>query len=598
MKRHTTWLFVLGVGSLVGLAGIYSRLTSIDTIQHLAITDTIRQLEAQDTRWNENALRIRLSLNTHYDDLARPIATMNQMADHLLALFFKLEGVDGLKQGLAEYKALSLEKVEVMEQFKGANAILSNSLRFLPLAIQEAQTAQMASGSNANIVAQLNLLKDQLLEYNLLGQLSARDAATNTLQWLREQLNASSIEQRSLPLTIVLNHAQTILRQKARADEQLETLLALPTAEHLANLLRNYSDFHQARVAQTEAMGPPLVGLAGLLTLGLLFVGYRLQRSYFALDIANERLSHINEELEERVQIRTQELTKALHDLKESETQLIQSEKMASLGQMIAGVAHEINTPLAYTRSNIALMAEQLPQVAGVVEHAAKLDERDEAAGPVSQLIQLLERLGPMTEEAKALHEDGLVEEMVELSQVCLQGLDSIAQIVKSLKDFSRLDRERIENVDLNKGLEDVLLIANNALKQKAEVIRDLAPLEMVRCAPSQINQVFLNLIMNAAQALPESGGTITLRSLDLGDKVQIQIADNGKGIPAEILQKIFDPFFTTKPVGQGTGLGLSIVYKIIQSHSGEIRVESTVNVGTCFTVTLPKNAPSQRVAA
>ncbi len=603
MKLRTTLLFAVGVSGLVGLVGLYSRLTTIDSAQHLAITDYLRQLDAQDTRWNENALRIRLSLNTHYDDLATPIATMTRLADDLNGLLGQLDGQTALQQQLADYQQLTAEKVDLMEQFKGANAILSNSLHFLPRAIQDAQTAQLAASGNAGVVTLLSTLKDQLLEYNLLGQDTAQAAAAATWEQLRQQLAAQGGGQRSAALNIALNHARAILQQKARIDDQLDALLALPTGAKLGQLLTDYSAFHQQRVAQTEALGPPLIGLAALLTLGLLLVGYRLQRSYRALDRANAQLSQMNEALEERVQERTRELSQTLAELRESEAQLIQSEKMASLGQMIAGVAHEINTPLAYTRSNISLMAEQLPQVAALVAQAAQLDEAGVGDGPVGQMLALLHRLDPLSREAKALQEDGLLEEMVELSQVCLQGLDNIAGIVKSLKDFSRLDRDRLETVDLNRGLADVLVIANNALKQKAHLVQDLAPLPAVRCAPSQINQVFLNLVMNAVQALPEPvdgqpSGTLTLTSRDLDDRVQIQVHDTGKGIPEAHLSKIFDPFFTTKPVGQGTGLGLSIVYKIIQAHGGQIQVESTVGVGTCFTVTLPKHAEIQRVAA
>lgn len=184
---------------------------------------------------------------------------------------------------------------------------------------------------------------------------------------------------------------------------------------------------------------------------------------------------------------------------------------------------------------------------------------------------------------------------MQELLQASLSGLDQIREMVLSLKDFSRLDRKKVDRVNLNDGLESTLSIAHNSLKYKAKVIKYYGDIPLVTCAPSQINQVFLNLLVNAAQAI-EGEGTITITTRVKGKHVEVAITDTGKGIPDDVLPRIFEPFFTTKEVGEGTGLGLAISYQIVEQHGGTLTVESAVGHGTCFTVSLPVTPPSEMV--
>jgi signal transduction histidine kinase len=177
-----------------------------------------------------------------------------------------------------------------------------------------------------------------------------------------------------------------------------------------------------------------------------------------------------------------------------------------------------------------------------------------------------------------------------------LSGLDQISDMVKSLKDFSRLDQRKVENSDLNKNLDSVLVIANNTLKGKVEVIKHYGNIPLISCSPSQLNQVFLNLIVNAAQAI-ENHGAITIETFVEDDLVHIVVEDNGKGIPSDVVPRIFDPFFTTKEIGKGTGLGLSIAYKIVEQHGGNIKVKSEVNKGTQFIVSIPVGCPTSSQA-
>lgn len=289
--------------------------------------------------------------------------------------------------------------------------------------------------------------------------------------------------------------------------------------------------------------------------------------------------------LEDRLMARNDSLAQSLNRLQESQAQLVQSEKMASLGQMVAGLAHEINTPLGYVRNNVELARSafgQLSEMQAVFDSLVVLLQSPQADDAALQ--QAFTRAMAVREQAAA----GFApEDMEALFADTMYGLEQISDLVINLRNFSRLDRSAVVNVDINQCVESTLLIAHNLLKHKVEVIRDLGELPPVTCAPSQINQVLLNLVSNAAQAI-EDRGRIRISTVCHGGFVHVLVKDDGKGIRAENLERIFDPFFTTKPVGEGTGLGLSISYKIVRDHGGHIRVKSQPGKGTAFCVSLP----------
>lgn len=286
--------------------------------------------------------------------------------------------------------------------------------------------------------------------------------------------------------------------------------------------------------------------------------------------------------MEQQLAGRSRQLAKAYNELKSSQSQLVQSEKMASLGQMVAGVAHEINTPLGYVHNNIELFLERQRQQAAALDGYALLLRLIESGTSSEEVLaQQLERVRQMHAELG----DGTETEA--LLGDTLYGIGQIAELVTSLKNFSRVDRTMTDDVDINDCLETTLKIAHNSLKHHVTVIRQYGDIPLVNGMPSKLNQVFLNLITNAAQAI-EQQGRLLLRTYAENDYLHVVIEDSGKGIPAAVLPKIFDPFFTTKPVGQGTGLGLAISYRIIQEHGGDIRVASREGVGTRFVIRLP----------
>lgn len=293
-----------------------------------------------------------------------------------------------------------------------------------------------------------------------------------------------------------------------------------------------------------------------------------------------------NKELEEnRIQI---EATN--RQLRETQTALVQGEKMASLGQMVAGLAHEINTPLGYVKNNIEMMIGNQQTINDAVEQYRKL--LDMLVNGVEEgLEQTVTDLANLSTE---LEKNTVLEDSKTMLSQALVGTERIQELIKNLREFSRLDEADLSRVDLNSALDATLVIANNIIKKTAVVKKDYQPNLMAECYPAQYNQVILNLLTNAAQAI-ESQGTITIRTYkEPGnpDMAVVKISDTGKGIPRENLAKIFEPFFTTKKIGEGTGLGLSISYKIIEKHGGSLKVESEVGRGTDFFVRIPVAQP------
>lgn len=297
--------------------------------------------------------------------------------------------------------------------------------------------------------------------------------------------------------------------------------------------------------------------------------------------------------MDQQLADRNREVAAAYRRLKSSQAQLVQSEKMASLGQMVAGVAHEINTPLGYVKNNITLAQDMLQRMQTLlVAHESLLEllTGDEAADEA----MIHHQLATVTELRSHFYDSYQLEEIEPLFEDTLYGIEQISEIVVNLKNFSRLDQAAVDNVNLNQCIDSALLIAKNVLKHKVEIIKDYGTLPPISCSPSQLNQVFLNLLTNAAQAIAERG-KITIKTYADAQYVYASIRDTGKGIAKDSLKKIFDPFFTTKPIGEGTGLGLSIVYKIIQDHQGSIGVASEVGVGTRFVIRLPQQKTPSR---
>ena len=270
-----------------------------------------------------------------------------------------------------------------------------------------------------------------------------------------------------------------------------------------------------------------------------------------------DHLRHHAEELEKEVAARTL-------DLRNSQAQLVQQEKMAALGRLVAGIAHEMNTPIGTITSNADTLRRSLDKLSSTLE-SDEVPESVRALRPLKQVLMVLEDIARINQLA----------------------CERIVSIVSSLRNFARLDEAELKTADLHEGIESTLTLVHHELKNRIELHKDYGEIPAIRCHPNQINQVFMNLLVNASQAI-DGKGTITIRTFREGDIVNVQFSDSGVGIPPDNLARIFDPGFTTKGVGVGTGLGLSICFKIAQDHGGSIDVKSEVGRGSTFTVQLP----------
>ncbi len=316
------------------------------------------------------------------------------------------------------------------------------------------------------------------------------------------------------------------------------------------------------------------------------------------LQKAYKEIKTWNQKLELRVEEQTRELREAYDHLKRTQAQLLQNEKMASIGQLATGIAHEINNPVAFVSSNLNMLGEYLKDLRTFIDQnrqvmdSLKQVEDSPASGIQSNrngvghatVQNLVNRMNQLTDK---LDINFLMEDLNDIVDESQSGLSRVRDIVQDLKDFAHVDQAEFQFADLNNGIEKTLHLVWNEIKYKATVEKDYGDIPQIFCMPRQLNQVFMNVLVNAAQAI-EKEGLIRIKTCSDETNIMIEISDNGCGIPEENLPKIFDAFFTTKPVGKGTGLGLSISYNIIRKHGGDIRVQGKVGQGTTFFITLP----------
>ena len=574
--RHML-LAVIAVALIAALAFLYDKTQAVDLRERNEIAALLRELRDIDGRWDIDVMRERIELNANQQAAPNRAAAARKALAGLQAALPRADSA-ALSEGLPGLTQALREKAELVEKYKGESAGAKDALR--ALLAGAAALGDEAGASRKTDARQLEQALDRLVaaveQYYWLG----KDAPAMSLEMaagrVQDAAAAAGVGARD-QATAIANAVQLLLKHKPAEEDLYLKVSSLSSGPRLDNMSFAFNRELEATLQLKELFRVYLLAYAAALLLGVGYLGVRLKAA--------------NEGLERRVAERTRELSEALRHLKESEAQLIQSEKMSSLGQMVAGVAHEINTPLAYVKNSLGSVNDRLPSISAAIEQSEKLLQLLGAGNinPEDLNLQFAQTSALLSQ----LKQQGVLPELAGLVKDGLYGTGEMAEIVGNLKDFSRLDRSKVASFNLNDGLNSSLGLARHMLKS-VNVKRRFGEIPSITCAPSQINQVFLNLITNAAQALPAANGEITLSTRAEAEGVVVEIADNGKGIPADILPKIFDPFFTTKEAGKGTGLGLSISYKIVEQHGGRIKVDSEVGKGSKFTVWLPAKPPAE----
>ncbi len=556
----------LALALALGVLGYLTRQTQIEPLDlglYSSRVETLRRISEVEADLERELATARLNLDadwTRLGKLGQQILALEQTAATGQS---SVIGIDaGIDASLHNFLAATDQKMQLAQDSQQQLRDLISRFKDLRESAARILAVVLPTQSSA-LRQQIGDLLDAATTYTVESVPANGEALDSLMQTI--QSNAQTLEPSARAALLAFTESARQLRASRDALQlQTKRMAEVPLPQSLQSLLADYSEHYRAQEASVSRYRMILAIYAASLLLVFAVLGLRLRGSFLELDGINAQLQDTNANLENMVASRTQELSKALDDLRMNEAHLIQSEKMASLGQMVAGLAHEINTPLAYVRSNVETVRGSL---GGLRRVAGAHPDAEESFSESDSLL------------ADADY-----------------GLGQIADLVMGLKNFARVDRSQSELFDVNEGLDTAIKICGNQLKNRIQVEREYADLPRIHGAPSQINQVFLNILTNSAQAI-EGEGQIQVRTRDAGAHVEISIRDSGCGMDAQTRTHIFEPFFTTKDVGQGTGLGLAIVFRIVEDHRGSIRVESAPGEGTEFIICLPK-AGSPRCAA
>jgi two-component system, NtrC family, sensor kinase len=584
LKSHRGALMALGAAILLAaLVFLFAKTAGIDFRQDAQALSLLREMRDLDSHWDDDAARM---VNDFKGAPAQ--ADFAAMMGRVLAEVERSVTRDAFRKELAQLRAGLTEKEREFKSLRDAHGRTLAAARAFDqdLATLErlgAARANARPGGRVGVAAGAEQLR---------GDIPRRLETFNARSPAMEQ-RVATLRQEALATDPALGESaaaaqaagRSFLEARAAEEAAWRKLSFLTLGGRIELSARTLAKSIEATLDEKERWRVYLFFYAAALLIVIGYLGMKVAHT-------QNELRRANEELEHRVAERTRDLSQTLKRLKESEAQLVQSEKMSSLGQMVAGVAHEINTPLSYVKNSVATARDRMPVLRDALARAERLLEllRRESPDPG----ELQEAFDGLQDKLERIKRDHVIEDLDALTRDGLHGIEQIVELVANLRNFSRLDRSKVASFNVNEGVRATLLIAGSSLR-KIDIERHLGDVPSITCSPSQVNQVLLNLLNNSAQAMDKPRGRILVTTRALGDAaVAIEVDDNGKGIAPDALPKIFDPFYTTKEPGKGTGLGLSIAYKIVAQHGGRIDVRSTLGVGTVVTVVLPIEPPPE----
>lgn len=512
--------------------------------------DRFESARVTEARWDNEVLSIQLGIAPNYDSVTEAARNMKVRIAELAQEAQRHASLVSLSPSVDEYRRAIEHKAWLSEQVKASYAMLRNAVSVLPNAISDSYEApevlRVLSNSNKRTADLITEAITSMVSFTI----SPTPLLHNAIQEKNAALRAAM---KTMPPVLsrtierFLVQIEVVIAERQRGNELMLQITSVPTDAAAERIQTELISLERTSGDRLQRLWGISLFLAALLVITFISFVFSLRRRFMKLNNDNRMLVQANQDVEE---------------------QLVQHAKLSALGQMVAGITHEINTPLAYVKAVFELIKERLlPEPENEMHGDVEEDLSEEARRE-------------MRDELETLLNDGL------------HGLEEMATLVRTMKNFSRLDKGHIEDFSVEEGIESAILIARPQLKYVADVTREFDGVPKIVGSPSQLRQVILNLIVNAVDAMAalDRRGMLTIRTrLTSLDTVQIDVCDNGPGIPEDVLGRIFDPFFTTKPVGEGTGMGLSICYRIIENHGGTITVTSKVGRGTVFTITLPR---------